>query len=411
MKIPVVLIGQDNLSLASLRQQIEKERDFIVSDKIRGFDDAFESLRTKTGPGIAIFDLSREPAKALALAQEVKLKLPQFRLVVTAGNKDPEIILEAMRSGAEEFLSQPFHWPTVLQSMGRIRAKINLQAPKGSQHGEIITVFSNKGGVGTTTIATNLAVALAANHQKSVCIVDLVLQFGSVTSFLNLEAYYTILDLVKNLKQMDHMLLEGSLVQHSSGVRVLSEPFRAEDANSIKAGDVEHILAALEQSFDYVIVDTPKDFDDTVSVALDQSHQILFVSEMDIPSLKSSRRALEFFDRLGGYDSKIRLILNRYIKSKIMTVEAVEKALGIKVCWTLPNDYPTVIGAVNQGISILENDPKSEIAKGYRALADRIADGLWLSQDATQEKEKKGGILGQWIPALGRNLGKVRKEA
>lgn len=410
MKIQVLLIGQDNLSLASLRQQIEKERDFAVSDKIRGFDDAFESLRTKAGPGIAIFDLSREPAKALALAQEVKLKLPQFRLVVTSGNKDPEIILEAMRSGAEEFLSQPFHWPTVLQSLERIRAKIDLQGTKGSGHGEIITVFSNKGGVGTTTVATNLAVALAANH-KSVCIVDLVLQFGSVTSFLNLEAYYTILDLVKNLKQMDHMLLEGSLVQHSSGVRVLSEPFRAEDANSIKAGDVEHILAALEQSFDYVIVDTPKDFDETVSVALDQSHQILFVSEMDIPSLKSSRRALEFFDRLGGYDSKIRLILNRYIKSKIMTVEAVEKALGIKVCWTLPNDYPTVIGSVNQGISILENDPKSEIAKSYLALADRITDGHSLSLGAMQEEEKKGGILGQWIPALGRNLAKARKEA
>src|SRR5712691_504685 len=107
MKIPVVLIGQDNLSLVSLRQQIEKEGNFLVSDKIRSFEDAFESIRTKTGPGIAIFDLSREPAKALALAQDIKSKLPHIRLVVTSGSIDPEMILEAMRSGAEEFLSQP----------------------------------------------------------------------------------------------------------------------------------------------------------------------------------------------------------------------------------------------------------------------------------------------------------------
>jgi pilus assembly protein CpaE len=405
MKIPVVLIGQDNLSLVSLRQQIEKEGNFLVSDKIRGFEDAFESVRTKTGPGIAIFDLSREPAKALALAQDIKSKLPHIRLVVTSGNKDPELILEAMRSGAEEFLSQPFHWPTVLQALERIRAKINLQSAKNPQRGDIITVFSNKGGVGTTTVATNLAVALASNHQKSVCIVDLVLQFGSVTSFLNLDAYYTIIDLIKNLKRIDHMLLEGSLVQHSSGVRVLSEPFHAEDANAIKPTDVEQILTALEHAFDYVIVDAPKEFDDMVSVALDKSHEILFVSEMDIPSLKSSRRALEFFDRLGGYNSKIRLILNRYIKSKIMTVDAVEKALGIKVFWTLPNDYPTVIAAVNQGVSILESDPKSEIAKRYLELAARLTQGP-LSGSASAEEEKKSGILGQWLPSLGR-----RKEA
>ncbi len=411
MKIPVVLIGHDNLSLVSLRQQIDKERDFGAGDKIRGFDDALETLRAKSGPVIAIFDLSRDPGRMLALAQEVKLKLPQVRLIVTSGSSDSETILQAMRSGAEEFLAQPFNWPTVVQSLERIRAKINLQAAKNFERGRIVTVFSHKGGVGTTTVAVNLAVALAAKHRKSVCLVDLVLQFGSVTSFLNLEPAYTILDLVKNLKHIDPMLLEGSLARHATGVRVLAEPFNAEDAGAVKHPDVEQILGALAQSFDFVIVDCPKDFDDIAAVALEKSQQILLVTEMDIPSLKNSRRALELFDRVGAYQTKIRLVLNRYIKQKIMSLEAVEKALGTKVFWMLPNDYPTAISALNQGISILDGAPRSELARSYQGLADWLASAMPSSSAAANPKdEEKSGVLGKWLPGLARKRGGMKKR-
>jgi pilus assembly protein CpaE len=332
-------------------------------------------------------------------------------VVATSGTTDAEIILQAMRSGAEEFLAQPFNWPTVVQSLERIRAKIHLQSAKGSDRGRIITVFSNKGGVGTTTVATNLAVALATEHRKSICLVDLVLQFGSVTSFLNLEPTYTILDLVKNLKHLDPMLLEGSLVRHASGVRVLAEPFHAEDASAIKHTDVEEILSALIQSFDFVIVDAPKEFDDNVAVAVEKSHQVLFVTEMDIPSLKNSRRAIELFQRVGVHQTNIRLILNRHIKSKIIDIEAVEKALGTKVSWTLPNDYPTAISAINQGVPIVTFAPKAELARSYSGLAERLVDTLAANAPAKAQAEEKPGVLNKWLPglALGRKMKKKRE--
>jgi pilus assembly protein CpaE len=411
MKIPVILIGHDNIALIGLRQQIDKERDFSSADKIRGFDDAIESVRTKTGPVIAILDLSRDLGRMLALAQEIKIKFPNVHLVATSGASDTEIILQSMRSGAEEFLAQPFNWPTVVQSLERIRAKINLQSAKSTDRGRIVTVFSNRGGVGTTTVATNLAIAMATEHRKSVCLVDLVLQFGSVTSFLNLEPTYTILDLVKNLKHLDPMLLEGSLVRHASGVRVLAEPFHAEDASAIKHTDVEEILTALIQSFDFVIVDAPKEFDDNVAVAVERSHQVLFVTEMDIPSLKNSRRAIDLFHRVGVHQTNIRLVVNRHIKSKIIDVEAVEKALGTKVFWTLPNDYPTAISAINQGVSIVTSAQKTDLARSYRGLAERLVNMMGSSPQAKAQEEQKSGALHKWLPglALGRGMKKKRE--
>ncbi|MGI0013757.1 MAG: AAA family ATPase, partial [Nitrososphaera sp.] len=275
-----------------------------------------------------------------------------------------------------------------------IRQKIVVQLASNGEHARIVTVFSNKGGVGSTTVATNLAVTLAAQRQNSVCIVDLVLQFGSVTSFLNLEPSYTILDLAKNLKRIDPLFLNGSLVKHASGVRVLAEPFYAEDARSIHTSDIGQILDTLVGSFNLVILDSPKEFDEAVSLALDKASLILFVTETDVPSLKSAHKALELFDRMGIHHKKVRLVLNRYAKSKLLSLESVEKTLGIKVFWALPNDYPTAIAALNQGVPIQETNPKSALAKSYQGLGDAVLDALSISVG----QKTKAGLFSRWMP-------------
>jgi pilus assembly protein CpaE len=401
MKVPIVLIAEDNLALVSLRQKLEKEVDFLVDNKIHGFEAAFDVLRKKSGPILVVVDLSRDPEKAFRIAQEIRFNLSNVHLIMTSPENDPETILRAMRSGAEEFFTQPFNWPEVLQSLERIRGKINLQSTRNIERGRIITVFSNKGGVGSTTVATNLAVAMASQRKIPTCIVDLVLQFGSVTSFLNLEPSYTILDLVKNLSRIDPLMLDGSLGKHESGVRVLAEPFHAEDARRIKPSDVEQIFDILAQSFKLVFVDSTKEFDENSFVALDKAHLILFVTEMDVPSLKSAHKAFELFERMQIYQSKIRLVLNRYVKSKLMSLESVEKTLGVKVFWTLPNDYPTAIAALNQGLPIQDTEPKSALAKSYHGLAEAVMETLSFSPSARaqEDESKKRSLLSRWMPA------------
>ena len=401
MKISICLIGEDSLALASLKQQLEKDGSFYVEPRVFGYGDAFDGLRNRTGPVIAVMDLNRDPERAFGVAEEIKLKLANVRVVMTSSNGIPDTILRAMRSGAEEFLTQPFNWPEVLKSFNTIRKKIDIHSPRPAERGHIIAVSSNKGGVGSTTLATNLAASLVS-QKKSVCLVDLVLQFGSVTSFLNLEASYTILDLVKNLKRVDPLFLDGSLVKHASGVRVLAEPFYAEDKRRITPADIDEILDLLSQSFDFVVVDTPKEFDEMLTVVLDKANLILFATEMDVPSLKSAHRAFEMFERMGVYEKKIRLVLNRYVKSKLMTLESVERALGVKVFWTLPNNYPVAIAAVNQGLSMQECDPRSDIARSYSGLSEAVLETFaspGLSR--REERDEKAGLFGRWIPARG----------
>src|SRR5215472_6641214 len=404
MTLPIYLIGEDSLALASLRQQLEKEPAFFVETRVHSYADAFDHLRSKGGPIVAVIDLNRDEERAFAVAAEIKFKLSNVHLVMTAPDHNPQTLLRAMRSGAEEYLTQPFNWQEVLKSFDHIRKKIDVHSSpgRGVERGKIIAVSSNKGGVGSTTLATNLASNLASRN-KSVCLVDLVLQFGSVTSFLNLDASYTILDLVKNIKRIDPLFLDGSLVKHATGVRVLAEPFYAEDARRITPADIDEIIDMLGQSFDYVVLDTAKEFDDMLALVLDKAKLILFVTEMDVPSLKSAHRAFELFGRMGVYDMKIRLVLNRYVKSKLMSLESVEKALGVKVFWTLPNNYPVAIAAVNQGLSIQESDPKSDIARSYAGLTDAVMESFAFSgvSKREEEEEKRAGLLTRWMPVRG----------
>jgi Flp pilus assembly CpaE family ATPase len=214
MKLPIHLIGEDSLALASLRQQLEKEPAFSIEPRVQNYADALEHLRSKSGPIVAVIDLNRDEQRAFAVAAEIKFKLSNVHLVMTSPDHNPQTLLRAMRSGAEEYLTQPFNWQEVLTSFDHIRKKIDVHSSpgRGVERGKLIAVSSNKGGVGSTTMATNLASNLASRN-KSVCLVDLVLQFGSVTSFLNIDATYTILDLAKNVKRIDPLLLDGSLVK------------------------------------------------------------------------------------------------------------------------------------------------------------------------------------------------------
>jgi pilus assembly protein CpaE len=336
--------------------------------------------------------------QAFRTAEDLKRKLPHIHLLMTSADNSPQTILRALRSGAEEFLAQPLNWPEALQCLERMQQKIVLHQANGRDQGSIITIFSSKGGVGSTTVATNLAVALTAARQHSVCIVDLVLQFGAVTSFLNLEASYTILDLVKNLQRIDALFLEGSLVKHASGVRVLAEPFHVEEASRITPADIEATLDVLVQSFDFVVVDTPKEIDEMVFPALQRAHLILFVMEMNIPSLKGAHRALDSFERLGIPAHKVRLIVNRHVSSKLMSLESVEKTLGTKIFSLLPNDYPTAIAALNQGVPILDIDPRSKLTKKYRALAEALREELSVTAGrVVVGEDKKPGLLSRWL--------------
>jgi len=214
-----------------------------------------------------------------------------------------------------------------------------------------------------------------------------------------LDASFTILDFIKNLQQVDHLLIEGSLVKHPSGVRVLAEPAYAEEARKITASDIDRTIDTLTEAFDFVLVDTPKEFDETSFVALDKADRILFIMEMSIPALRSAHKALASFERLRIDLKKVHLILNRYEKSKLLSPESIEKTLALPTFYTIPNDYPIAISSLNQGVSILDARPHSKLAKSYRNLAMAIDRELAaVPTPRPMLEQKKASLLSRLIP-------------
>ncbi len=258
-----------------------------------------------------------------------------------------------------------------------MQTEIGSQQAHGTRTGKIIALVSNKGGVGTTTAAINIATNLVRRN-RPVCLVDLVIQFGSVTSFLDVAPTHSLSDLAQVLRRADLLSIEEALVQHASGIRVLAEPVHGAAEPRIKAADIDEIFDKLVQSFDFLIVDTPKTFDDMQLLVLDRAEIILFVTEMDAPALKSARRTFDHYHRMGVDMGKIRVLLNRFITMEKMNLQAIEKILGMSVFWMLPNDYRSVVSAINQGLPIEACDDASEIARSYAGLPNALVESISL---------------------------------
>lgn len=332
--------------------------------------------------------------EALAATEKIRTEHPQVTVYLTGSDPGTDVILRAMRAGASEFLSRPVSGADLGVAMKKISARIQQEIAATRQLGEIITVFSNKGGVGTTTIATNLAVSLAKETGEQVVIADLDLQLGDVTMFLNLKPRYTIVDVVSRGSGLDTSSVHSALAKHESGVYVLGEPAKPEDADNISPDQVGQVLSHLRQMFKYVIVDATHTFEDRTIEVLDISDTILLVVLLDLPNIRNVQRCLDIFNRLPGYsEGKVRLVVNRYMPDLQIGVPQVERTLKNDVYWKIPNDYGSVINSINSGTPLVSVDGMSPVSASIRDLARDIAGLPPAEPEGTPKPKKRFGLF------------------
>ena len=302
---------------------------------------------------------------------------------------DSDLILRTIRAGAHDFLCKPvkeIDLRAAAEKASKLKATRKESVGRG---GKILSVFSNKGGNGTTTIAVNLADALVRLTGKKVAVVDLVLSHGDVTMFFNVNSSYSILDLAKNAEKADYDFLHTLLVRHASGVYVLADPPTIEDGEQISPAQVRDALSTLRSMFDYIIVDTPHQFDERTLTALEMSDIVLLVSLLNLPSLKNTQKCLELFGRIGLRDERVRLLLSRYLPNDEIPKESIEGIMNTPVFFSVPNDYPTVISSINRGKLLSEIAPDKEVTKSF----DRMAELLEGPAPKKAVPERKKGIL------------------
>ena len=326
---------------------------------------------TRLRPSATIVQVTTATAdKDFNLVKQLIAKNPNMAIITASSEAVPALILGSMRAGAREFLQLPVVTEEFRTVMDRIVEFCSNAENLSQKRGHFIAAFSGKGGSGVSFLATNLAAAMP----ESTIIVDLNLQTGDVASFLGLDVRYSISDFVRNRIKMDDSLITTLVTPYSNNLAVLAAPLEAHEAEDVKPQDLSEILHLLGQRYEHIILDLPHTFDPVTVAALDFVDDIFLVLTLDIPGIRSTKRALKVFDNLGYPRQKIRVVVNRWSKSIDGELQKVEGHLGERLIGFVPNDYRKVMDSINLGRPLVQSEPTSKIALEIKRIAGLITE-------------------------------------
>jgi pilus assembly protein CpaE len=325
------------------------------------------------GPGVSVDG-------SLKLASVVDLQYPEISVILAAPST-PDTVLQAMRAGVRDLLDPGADPDTIrvmlerasLAAAGRRRGL----APQASEHvdhgggGRIIAVMSPKGGVGKTTVATNIAVGLGKAAPMGVVIVDLDLQFGDVASGLLLEPEFTITDAVLGAASQDSMVLKTYLTVHPAGIYALCAPRSPVEMDRITAAHVSHLLEQLRQEFRYIVVDTAPGLGEHVLATLEQATDAVWICGMDVPSIRGIRTGFQILEELALVPEQRHIVLNMADRRAGLSLKDVEATIGAPVDVVLPRSKNLPF-STNKGVPVLQEGNRDPASKGLRQLVDRF---------------------------------------
>lgn len=329
-------------------------------------------------PDVVILGPGADAEAALAVVAQMSSSVPDAYVILIRSSVTADILRQAMRAGAADVIGVDESGSELPEALDRAhrhaehrREMAPIEVAKPAR-GTIVTVFSTKGGVGKTVLATNLGVGLVSLGQ-SVVLVDLDLQFGDVGIMLGLEPTLTISGPAQASDRLDMELLGGYLVEHSSGLKCLLAPVQPEEAESITPGRIARILELLSEMFDVVVVDTCASLDETVLTALDRSDHLLAMTMMDVASIKNTRISLQKLHQLGYDGHSVQVVLNRADSKVFLQPAQVEKAIGRQIDVRIPSDR-IVPQSVNKGVPVVSESPKSDVSRAIMGAARHVVE-------------------------------------
>lgn len=335
-------------------------------------------LARETEPSVALVALEEPLSRSLKTIELLTSVSTETPVVAISSLNDKEHVRKAMVAGARDFVGRPCSADELVLALVSVveadqkRRSLAKDALESGHKGEVIAVFSGKGGTGKTTIAANLAAALALDTQQKqkVALVDLDLLLGDVAITLDLAPERTITDLIPVLEKLDPELMRGFLSVHSSGVKVLPAPLRPEEADLAGPQLVRKVLEVLSRTYDYVVVDLPRSLDDWVVVALDSANLVLLVTTFELACLKSTRICLDLMRRWRYSEDKLKLVINHanQVTGNGFSIGEAESALDYPVFWKIPSE-PSGITSSAHGLTLMQAQPHRKLAQNFRDLA------------------------------------------
>lgn len=380
----VILAGGDDPVARALLGELEKRTGLTVESCAT--PDAAKAVAVERSASVILTCPSVAPADAVALAAGLEVLGADTATIIVAAEVDTALLRAAMHASVRDVLAAADGTDAIVAAViaadEAVERRRKAEHPAGERAiapdapaqalGKVITVFSTKGGVGKSVMATNLGVALAKDLGRRTILIDLDLQFGDVSVMLQAPPERTIYDAVQVFDRLDAQMLKGFLVQHASGLQMLLAPVQPEEAEVVTTAKITQILTMLRQLAEFVVVDTPASLSEVVLTALENSDSILAVATMDVPSVKNTKVSLQKLHQLGMDGELVHLVLNRADSKVWLEPHEIEKAISDRIVARIPSDR-LVPRSVNKGVPVVMDAPRSAVARSIVALARQVA--------------------------------------
>lgn len=367
----------ESAPLIRLREQVSEYR-------IRETDSAMEWLGEPT-PDICIVDFDRDRRKAALAAENIHSTAPETAIFAVSADAQPDLIIQAMRSGCSEYLLKPIGREQLLNAVARVggRRKERIQPFRA----QVLAFMGAKGGCGVTSIVTQLGALLASSFSKRTLVVDLHPDFGDAALYLGVTRHrYHFFELVENTDRLDAELLQSFLARHSSGVELIPAPEGNDTPRRILPGAIAQTFDFLRMRYDYILVDVPLGLSDENLEMIRHCDQLHMVTIAEVSALRNVARQFNYLTRKEVPAERLRVVLNRHQKRSLISDSEIEKTLGQKIFWKVPNQYAHVVKAINGGDTIAQLST-SDVAKSLTDLAMQIG-----AKSATAEKKKESAF-------------------
>ncbi len=383
-------------------------------------------LATETRPDVVLMDINMPDMDGITATKAISTAVRTAAVVIMSVQSEPGYLRQAMLAGARDYLTKPIAseelYATIRRvyernepirqqeamlgaaAVGHVETAQRPVAAKQVGAGHVIVVYSPQGGAGVTTIATNIAAALIRPETR-VLLIDCNLQFGDVDAFLNLQSQSNISDLTKVVSDLDQELIDNVLVTHGSGLKVLMAPSHPEAAYDITTEAVRQVIGAVTPLYDYIVIDTPVQYDDLTLKLFELAEKIVLVAVPTIPSVRNTRKMLEIFDNVEKppkLSDKIVFVLNRTVSEKergrgTVPAESIAAHLKKDVAMSIPLDERAVLTSVNQGVPLVakqkSRSPGRELADLAELLRKMIETDEPPAQPAEQQMQRsKSGL-------------------
>jgi len=389
--IRVLIVDDIAETRENLRKLLQFEPDIEVVGAARTGHEAIEMAR-ETEPDVVLMDINMPDMDGITATEVLKRDVRFAQIIILSVQSESDYLRRAMRAGASDFIAKPPSGDELIgtirslavdarrikDEMARLEGTGPLLTPTQERigpEGKILAVYSAKGGVGCTMLATNLAVGLDTAETPTV-LVDAALQFGDVAVSLNLQVKNSFVDLASRAEELDADIVEEVLLQHECGLRVLAAPPRPEMAEEVQMGQVRKVLEHLKQQFAYVIVDTGSTMDDITLTILDLADLLIAVSTPEIPAIKDARLLFDLLGVLEFPKEHIFFVLNKMDRKSGITSAAIAENLKYTVDGEIPDDERAVTTSVNRGVPLLLADKGQPSAKGILDLLGSIKQRL-----------------------------------